>query len=53
MHALADEGKTRAQFQQEALDVIHGRLFHLGLAAGISGADEIEVRPCPTRTAAW
>ena len=41
-HLPPHKGKARAQFEQEFLDVGHQRLFYLGLAARVSGAEKVE-----------
>ena len=42
MDLPADEGEAGTEFEEEFLDVIDEGLFHFRLAAGISGAEEIE-----------
>jgi hypothetical protein len=41
-HLSADEREPTAQFEQEALNVIDERLFHLAFAPRIRGAEEVE-----------
>ncbi len=42
MDLSADEGEARAEFQQEALDVVDQGLLDLPLAARVGGAEEVE-----------